>query len=103
MAFADQVQCVAQMQSGDGASRALYFSIIGSRKGDGRAIEYFLETRGDDADRALIPCLIEQSETEIIFRVDMFQCGECIFLHILSLIHISEPTRLGMISYAVFC
>src|SRR5665648_896534 len=23
--------------------------------------------------------------------------------HILSLIHISEPTRLGMISYAVFC
>src|SRR5450759_5895517 len=24
-------------------------------------------------------------------------------LHLLSLIHISEPTRLGMISYAVFC
>src|SRR5450759_3029596 len=24
-------------------------------------------------------------------------------LHALSLIHISEPTRLGMISYAVFC
>src|SRR5450756_2709885 len=24
-------------------------------------------------------------------------------LYILSLIHISEPTRLGMISYAVFC
>ena len=23
--------------------------------------------------------------------------------HFLSLIHISEPTRLGMISYAVFC
>src|SRR5450756_1723847 len=23
--------------------------------------------------------------------------------HVLSLIHISEPTRLGMISYAVFC
>eukprot|EP00825_Cyclidium_porcatum_P043636 TRINITY_DN6238_c0_g1_i5.p3 TRINITY_DN6238_c0_g1~~TRINITY_DN6238_c0_g1_i5.p3 ORF type:complete len:119 (-),score=5.47 TRINITY_DN6238_c0_g1_i5:37-393(-) len=30
----------------------------------------------------------------------------CIYLYIyiyLSLIHISEPTRLGMISYAVFC
>ena len=26
-----------------------------------------------------------------------------ITLGILSLIHISEPTRLGMISYAVFC
>src|SRR5450759_237679 len=24
-------------------------------------------------------------------------------IHVLSLIHISEPTRLGMISYAVFC
>ena len=24
-------------------------------------------------------------------------------LYVLSLIHISEPTRLGMISYAVFC
>src|SRR5450756_755045 len=24
-------------------------------------------------------------------------------IHLLSLIHISEPTRLGMISYAVFC
>src|SRR5450759_3927215 len=28
--------------------------------------------------------------------------GEHVFEH-LSLIHISEPTRLGMISYAVFC
>ena len=27
----------------------------------------------------------------------------CKQVHILSLIHISEPTRLGMISYAVFC
>ena len=29
--------------------------------------------------------------------------GMGITQHILSLIHISEPTRLGMISYAVFC
>src|SRR5450756_2951986 len=27
----------------------------------------------------------------------------CLTTSILSLIHISEPTRLGMISYAVFC
>src|SRR5450756_3042410 len=26
-----------------------------------------------------------------------------VFAQVLSLIHISEPTRLGMISYAVFC
>src|SRR5450759_319061 len=31
-------------------------------------------------------------------------CGACSDkCHYLSLIHISEPTRLGMISYAVFC
>src|SRR5450756_2805451 len=34
-------------------------------------------------------------------RHELTSCG-C-FLHSLSLIHISEPTRLGMISYAVFC
>src|SRR5665648_1115872 len=30
-------------------------------------------------------------------------CGQCDSEYELSLIHISEPTRLGMISYAVFC
>src|SRR5450756_2698427 len=31
-------------------------------------------------------------------------CGRCLTCDMfLSLIHISEPTRLGMISYAVFC
>src|SRR5450759_211571 len=30
-------------------------------------------------------------------------CRACLVQHVLSLIHISEPTRLGMISYAVFC
>ena len=31
-------------------------------------------------------------------------CGPCLGGYMgLSLIHISEPTRLGMISYAVFC
>src|SRR5450759_4837722 len=29
--------------------------------------------------------------------------GAMLLAYILSLIHISEPTRLGMISYAVFC
>ena len=36
--------------------------------------------------------------------VTLFPCNECAKAIIqLSLIHISEPTRLGMISYAVFC
>src|SRR5665648_607597 len=29
--------------------------------------------------------------------------GSCAEVHVPALIHISEPTRLGMISYAVFC
>src|SRR5450756_722589 len=32
-----------------------------------------------------------------------FKGGKGVAVYILSLIHISEPTRLGMISYAVFC
>src|SRR5450759_3367213 len=42
----------------------------------------------------------------IIGKADRFQCGKQIASYlglVLSLIHISEPTRLGMISYAVFC
>src|SRR5450756_2709633 len=40
------------------------------------------------------------SHPEVVTRFRWF--GETQDLH-LSLIHISEPTRLGMISYAVFC
>src|SRR5678815_3299329 len=32
-----------------------------------------------------------------------YQIAEAVMLHLLSLIHISEPTRLLSISYAVFC
>ena len=50
--------------------------------------------------------------TAVIFRADFGPLNEAIELSAedgyegtfgLSLIHISEPTRLGMISYAVFC
>src|SRR5450756_2990901 len=36
-------------------------------------------------------------------KVYAMQAGREIRIMVLSLIHISEPTRLGMISYAVFC
>src|SRR5450759_4264383 len=36
--------------------------------------------------------------------VEGLEVGDlCTWCHALALIHISEPTRLGMISYAVFC
>src|SRR5665648_1246018 len=49
---------------------------------------------------------------EITHHIDLLPSGPSpiyltifasMFMHGLSLIHISEPTRLGMISYAVFC
>ena len=36
-------------------------------------------------------------------KVTLFLAGDGVQILNLSLIHISEPTRLGMISYAVFC
>ena len=42
----------------------------------------------------------EQVQT---LRAHLRTCPECQRVYDLSLIHISEPTRLGMISYAVFC
>src|SRR5450756_3104151 len=40
----------------------------------------------------------EMAKPEALGKIRVLECG-----HGLSLIHISEPTRLGMISYAVFC
>ena len=37
------------------------------------------------------------------FLVELTGISYCDGTYYLSLIHISEPTRLGMISYAVFC
>src|SRR5450756_2769508 len=43
-----------------------------------------------------------QDQTRRVRAGSPIPCGGCVMQH-LSLIHISEPTRLGMISYAVFC
>src|SRR5450756_1379770 len=55
--------------------------------------------------------LLSQTNTAACDRLFSFLEGRLRFLleekgfafEVLSLIHISEPTRLGMISYAVFC
>src|SRR5450756_86304 len=47
--------------------------------------------------------ITNQRETSVFWRKDTLEpVGNCLVWQ-LSLIHISEPTRLGMISYAVFC
>src|SRR5450756_3167837 len=56
----------------------------------------YLVSHIDTMPAALVECaFISNGEEERLLREDSFQQ--------LSLIHISEPTRLGLISYAVFC
>ena len=48
----------------------------------------------------------ERLETAALLVPRLLAAGKLAIVHVgqtLSLIHISEPTRLGMISYAVFC
>src|SRR5450756_2990362 len=49
--------------------------------------------------------LILTEQGEMLYRTahEVFMKLEAARTKLLSLIHISEPTRLGMISYAVFC
>ena len=49
--------------------------------------------------------LVRYVQVEMYEQVAVHTCNfyEVMLLLLLSLIHISEPTRLGMISYAVFC
>src|SRR5450756_2268799 len=44
--------------------------------------------------------VLDESQGELLVRLAGYRNR---LVHFLSLIHISEPTRLGMISYAVFC
>src|SRR5450756_3053416 len=45
----------------------------------------------------------EYCDLSYVSPLPQFQSGDIVVTSSLSLIHISEPTRLGMISYAVFC
>src|SRR5450756_2943679 len=94
--------------------------VTGGAKGIGRALAKRLATAGAKAvvvadidlegasavareiDGTAVRCDVsrEADVKELVDRVEAEQGRIDIFL---SLIHISEPTRLGMISYAVFC
>ena len=64
----------------------------------------------DFHDLAFRACILRPSLTGILTRMErdglvlrLKPVNDQRKLYVLSLIHISEPTRLGMISYAVFC
>ena len=54
MAFGYQVQSIAQVQIGNGASRTAHFAVVGRRKYDGRTIKTVFEAAGNNADHALM-------------------------------------------------
>src|SRR5450756_243518 len=75
-----------------------------------RRMATFVRIERTDADQAMYPFFVHQKTIGVGSPDDQrTTLDACLLaLHVvrheyLSLIHISEPTRLGMISYAVFC
>src|SRR5450756_1853647 len=96
---------------------ALVFSVV-VVAGCGRSqpTSLTLATTTSTADTGLLDYLLPEFEKEYNVKVKPIAVGsgealkmgergdaDVLLVHALSLIHISEPTRLGMISYAVFC
>src|SRR5659263_171300 len=84
--------------------RSVYLAVIASLLGYMGVYEE--RRRGELFGLAAWPRILHK-ETQVLVR-EMLQHAACVLraprmLLALSLIHISEPTRLGMISYAVFC
>src|SRR5665648_485411 len=69
--------------------------------GQAEALDSLLKDRGKEVDRVVVIGVDDEALVERI--TGRFACARCGEGYHLSLIHISEPTRLGMISYAVFC
>src|SRR5450756_2973239 len=64
-----------------------------------KSVASYLENKPDDVLLAALPLSFDAGFSQL---TTAFHAGARVVL-LLSLIHISEPTRLGMISYAVFC
>src|SRR5450759_5886613 len=63
----------------------------------------FSVIKGTHLSPCYILCLVNSDKTRLGTPRMILKQGKNGLVFILSLIHISEPTRLGMISYAVFC
>ena len=69
------------------------------------AAEYPTKSR---ATQGVISIKVTERNGSVVGAVQVDDCDQIMMITdagtlVLSLIHISEPTRLGMISYAVFC
>ena len=64
-----------------------------------------MATKSYSRTRTLVECALMIAVGTVLAQIKIFEMpfGGSVTLVSLSLIHISEPTRLGMISYAVFC
>ncbi len=61
-ALGDEVERIAQVQSGNRAARAAREPAAGGREGDHRAMMAILEPAGEEADDALVPALVVEDE-----------------------------------------
>ena len=58
----DEVERIAQVQAGNGAAGTLDDAAFAGREGEHRAVQPVLDARGEDADDALVPALVEQRD-----------------------------------------
>ena len=96
---------MAPMPGGEMASRPLHFIWIvdcsGSMGADGKI--QALNTAIDESLPGMRQVAAENPNADVLIRAIAFSHGAQWHVSQLSLIHISEPTRLLSISYAVFC
>ena len=81
MALGDKVECIAQMQSANGAPGTFRLPAFGRRKCNGWAVKTLAQARGQYADHALMPGFIVKDEGITVGHIDFLRQGERRFLH----------------------
>src|ERR1700674_1995549 len=77
----DQIECIAQMQSGDGAAGSFQLAILTTGERDSRAMKLIFELARDQTDYTLVPVRFEHNQAIVIARIEALEFGECGFLH----------------------
>ena len=82
VALGDEVERIAQMQTGNRAARTFQFAGAAAGKDEGRPMQLFLDATGDDADHALVPAGVEQRQAGAGTGVDVGEDDRRGVLHV---------------------